>query len=196
MSSLISWGVVYKARPTVECTGGMIEDACGHYSHSLSLTYKLQDHNMDEDKCETRLYVGNLDLRITESHLINMFSPFGKIVAEDFLWHTRGPKRGEPRGFAFIQFSTKEEAKLAKERMNGRLAFGRPLVVRLAAEKYLIEAANPPQAVGDSGKSTVTSGSSGQMSRSAKITAIKNKLKALEEESSSSKRPRQSDHAS
>lgn len=37
-----------------------------------------------------------------------MFSPYGKIVAEDFLWHTRGRKRGEPRGFAFVQFSTKE----------------------------------------------------------------------------------------
>lgn len=40
--------------------------------------------------------------------MIKMFSPYGKIVAEDFLWHTRGPKRGEPRGYAFIQYSTKE----------------------------------------------------------------------------------------
>lgn len=40
--------------------------------------------------------------------LIKMFSPFGKIISEDFLWHTRGPKRGEPRGFAFIQYSSKE----------------------------------------------------------------------------------------
>lgn len=40
--------------------------------------------------------------------LIKMFSPYGKIVSEDFLWHTRGPKRGEPRGFAFIQYSNKE----------------------------------------------------------------------------------------
>lgn len=44
----------------------------------------------------------------TRASLIKMFSPFGKIVSEDFLWHTRGPKRGEPRGFAFIQYSTKE----------------------------------------------------------------------------------------
>lgn len=40
--------------------------------------------------------------------LIKMFSPYGKIVSEDFLWHTRGPKRGVPRGFAFIEYSTKE----------------------------------------------------------------------------------------
>ncbi|KAK7849314.1 hypothetical protein CFP56_003156 [Quercus suber] len=28
--------------------------------------------------------------------LIKMFSPFGKIVVEDFLRHTRGPKRAFP----------------------------------------------------------------------------------------------------
>lgn len=69
----------------------------------------MQDHgNMVDEKCESRLYIGNLDQRITESNVIKMFSPYGKIVAEDYLWHTRGPKRGEPRGYAFIQYSTKE----------------------------------------------------------------------------------------
>lgn len=67
------------------------------------------DYNgFSDEKSESRLYIGNLDLRITEAALIKMFSPYGKIVSEDFLWHTRGPKRGEPRGFAFIQYSTKE----------------------------------------------------------------------------------------
>lgn len=61
-----------------------------------------------DEKCETKLYIGNLDFRITEATLIKMFSPFGKIISEDFLWHTRGPKRGEPRGFAFIEYSSKE----------------------------------------------------------------------------------------
>ncbi|KAK9063187.1 hypothetical protein SSX86_017057 [Deinandra increscens subsp. villosa] len=92
-----------------------------------------------DDKSESRLYVGNLDLRITEAARIKMFSPFGNIVFEDFLWHTCGPKRGEPRGYAFVQFSTKEEAKLAKEKMHGKLACGRPLVVRFASDKYLTE---------------------------------------------------------
>ncbi|KAE8077750.1 hypothetical protein FH972_016281 [Carpinus fangiana] len=150
----------------------------------------MQDPNgfMDE-KCENRLYIGNLDLRITEASLIKMFSPFGKIVSEDFLWHTRGPKRGEPRGFAFIQYSTKEEAKLAKEKMHGKLACGRPLVVRLASEKYLVEAAEKSsKGAGESNKTSLSGSSSGQMNRSAKIAAIKNKLKALGEESSSAKK--------
>ncbi|TXG70995.1 hypothetical protein EZV62_005930 [Acer yangbiense] len=150
------------------------------------------------EKSESRLYVGNLDLKITEASLIKMFSPYGKIVSEDFLWHTRGPKRGEPRGFAFIQFSTKEEAKLAKEKMHGRLAIGRPLVVRLASEKYMEEAAqNSSKGVGDTNKTGPAGSTSGlHMSRSAKIAAIKNKLKALEEENQIAKKQKQADNTS
>lgn len=85
-----------------------------------------------------------------------------------------------------------QEAQLAKEKMNGRLACGRPLVVRLTAEKYLMEANNAPKAGGDARKSAVASSVSGQTSRSAKIAAIKNKLKSMEEESCSTKKPKQS----
>ncbi|KAF6157659.1 hypothetical protein GIB67_037232 [Kingdonia uniflora] len=152
---------------------------------------------MVDENCERRLYIGNLDHRITEEVLIKMFSPFGKIVSEDFLWHTRGPKRGQPRGFAFIQFSNKEEAEVAKEKMNGKLACGRPLIVRFSSEKYLLDTAtNPPKAVGNIKKtSTVSSSSSGQRNRTAKIAAIKNKLKAIEQDSCSLKKLRLGDKA-
>lgn len=136
-----------------------------------------------------------------------MFSPFGKIISEDFLWHTRGPKRGEPRGYAFIQFSSKEvsntlllvsslcsnfliptfkvsmqEAIQAKEKMHGRMACGRPLVVRLASEKCPLEGfATFSRSVVGGSRSSLSG--CGQISRSAKIAAIKNKLKAMDEES-------------
>ncbi|WJX66345.1 hypothetical protein P8452_50910 [Trifolium repens] len=150
-----------------------------------------------DDKCDNRLYIGNLDLRITEAALLRMFNPYGKIVSEDFLWHTRGPKRGEPRGFAFIQYSTKEEAILAKEKMHGKLACGRPLVVRLASERYALETpASSTKAVGEGHKLHLTGGGSGQTSRGAKIAAIKNKLKSLEEDNSRNKKQKQSDNVS
>ncbi|KAK5782636.1 putative RNA-binding 18 [Gossypium arboreum] len=154
----------------------------------------MDPRSFADERSESRLYVGNLDLRITEAALIKMFSPYGKIISEDFLWHTRGPKRGEPRGFAFIQYSTKEEAKLAKEKMHGRLACGRPLMVHLASEKYLEEAAaqNSSKAGCNTIKSGTTSTISGQVSRSAKIAAIKNKLKALDEERDGAKKPKAS----
>ncbi|XP_022157809.1 probable RNA-binding protein 18 isoform X2 [Momordica charantia] len=140
-----------------------------------------------DEKCESKLYIGNLDLRITEATLIKMFSPFGKIISEDFLWHTRGPKRGEPRGFAFIEYSSKEEAKLAKEKMHGKLACGRPLVVRLASEKCMIDTTKSiSRAAGESSKSRLGGSNYGQMTRTDKIAAIKNKLRALEGEAESS----------
>lgn len=77
--------------------------------------------------------------------------------------------------------------------MHGKLICGRPLVVRLAGEKYLMEAANTScKITGVTGKSNFAGSYSGQTSRSAKIAAIKNKLKAMEEEESrDSKKPRQ-----
>uniref|UniRef100_A0A0A0KJM9 Probable RNA-binding protein 18 n=1 Tax=Cucumis sativus TaxID=3659 RepID=A0A0A0KJM9_CUCSA len=147
-----------------------------------------------DEKCESKLYIGNLDLRITEAALIKLFSPFGKIISEDFLWHTRGPKRGEPRGFAFIEYSSKEEAKLAKEKMHGKLACGRPLVVRLASEKLMTNTTNDTsRTASESRKSRLGGSSYGQLTRSDKIAAIKNKLRALEGggESSSVKKPKQ-----
>lgn len=91
-----------------------------------------------------------------------------------------------------------QEAKLAKEKMHGRLACGRPLIVRLASEKYLEEAVqNSSRAVGgETNKTGLTGSTSGQMSRSAKIAAIKNKLRALEDESSSVKKQKQADSGS
>ncbi|TQD81625.1 hypothetical protein C1H46_032863 [Malus baccata] len=152
----------------------------------------MDPNGSSDEKSESRIYIGNLDLRITEAALIKMFSPFGKIITEDFLWHTRGRKRGEPRGFAFIQYSNKEEARLAKEKMHGRLACGRPLVVRVSSDKYLVEPAdNSSKGVGEATKTSVSGTSSGQTSRSSKIAAIKNKLKALEEEGYSAKKQKQ-----
>ncbi|KAL6906476.1 hypothetical protein ACP4OV_004077 [Aristida adscensionis] len=121
-----------------------------------------------------------------------MFSPFGKITAEDFLWHTRGPKRGEPRGYAFVQYTTKEEAQLAKEKMNGKLVCGRPMVVHLASEKSCLDSGNPQRALKDKKLAGGSGCKSGQIDRAAKIAAIKNKLKSLEEQGCSTKRPRHS----
>uniref|UniRef100_A0A2P2KB37 Putative RNA-binding protein 18 isoform X1 n=1 Tax=Rhizophora mucronata TaxID=61149 RepID=A0A2P2KB37_RHIMU len=90
-----------------------------------------------------------------------------------------------------------QEAQLAKEKMHGRLACGRPLVVRLASEKYLEEAAqNSSRPVGEANNTRLAGNLSGQLSRSAKVAAIKNKLRALEEESSSVKKQKLADGVS
>lgn len=88
-----------------------------------------------------------------------------------------------------------QEAQLAKTEMNGRLAYGRPLVVRYASEKYLMDAKDPAKSTFDLKKPCFSSGSgTGQMSRSSKITAIKNKLKALEQEGCSFKKSKRTEN--
>ncbi|XP_014508370.1 uncharacterized protein LOC106767907 isoform X3 [Vigna radiata var. radiata] len=92
-----------------------------------------------------------------------------------------------------------QEAELAKEKMHGRFACGRPLVVRLAGEKCLLETADKStKAASEGHKMLLIGGGSamGQTSRTAKIAAIKNKLKSLEEESSRTKKQKQSDKVS
>jgi len=60
------------------------------------------------EKKENKLYVGNLDSRVNEFTLLQLFKPFGTIVREEFLWHTQGPSKGEPRGYCFIEYSTRQ----------------------------------------------------------------------------------------
>lgn len=78
-----------------------------------------------------------------------------------------------------------QEAELAKEKMHGRLACSRPLVVRLASEKLLEYSSHDhhKRLLPEANRTRSVSGSSsGQMSRDEKVAAIKNKLKALEED--------------
>ncbi|KAG9147667.1 hypothetical protein Leryth_015737 [Lithospermum erythrorhizon] len=68
----------------------------------------------------------------------------------------------------FIASASKQEARLAKENMHGRLVSGRPLVVRLVEKRFDRRV--------------------GKTSRSAKIAAIKNTLKTMEEDGCTSKK--------
>ena len=50
--------------------------------------------------------------------MIKLFEPFGKIAHFDYLWHTNGPKRGEPRGFCFVEYRRREVRGPALDRRN------------------------------------------------------------------------------
>ncbi|WWC72043.1 uncharacterized protein I206_106003 [Kwoniella pini CBS 10737] len=80
-----------------------------------------------------RLYVGNLSPTIDEFTLIQIFSKYGKITKLDFMFHKTGVLKGKPRGFAFIQFSDKDDALKAMIKLHDRLLRGRKLVVTYAS---------------------------------------------------------------
>ncbi|XP_028828970.1 putative RNA-binding protein 18 isoform X1 [Denticeps clupeoides] len=79
-----------------------------------------------------RLWIGNIDPKITEYHLVKLLEKFGKVKQFDFLFHKSGPLEGQPRGYCFVNFHTKEEAERAIQRLNGKLALSKKLVVRWA----------------------------------------------------------------
>jgi RNA recognition motif-containing protein len=81
------------------------------------------------------LYVGNLDRRVTEYHLMQLFSQFGELTRVQFMWHHFGELKGQPRGFAFIEFANKEAACAAVEQANGVELAGRKMNVRFAQDK-------------------------------------------------------------
>src|SRR5881409_2264390 len=73
-----------------------------------------------------KLFVGNLSFQATEDDLRELFAQAGtvesvRIVTDQFT--------GRPRGFGFVEMSTKEEAAKAVEMLNGRLFRDRKLVV-------------------------------------------------------------------
>jgi len=79
-----------------------------------------------------RLYVGNLSYGTTELELRELFAQSGT-VSEAKVVTDR--ETGRPRGFAFVEMSTNEEALKAIEQFNGRELDGRALNVNEAQER-------------------------------------------------------------
>lgn len=63
----------------------------------------------------TNLYMKNLDSDITEEHLLEKFSTFGKIVSMVIAKN----ENGTSRGFGFVNFDNPDDARRAMEAMNG-----------------------------------------------------------------------------
>ncbi|ORX40583.1 hypothetical protein BD324DRAFT_611401 [Kockovaella imperatae] len=79
-----------------------------------------------------RLFVGNLSPTVDEYTLIQVFSKYGKITKLDFMFHKSGVLKGKPRGYAFLEFSNKDDALRAMVKLHDRLLRGRKLVVTYA----------------------------------------------------------------
>ena len=65
-------------------------------------------------------------------HLLRLLQKFGTVKQFDFLFHKSGALEGQPRGYCFVNFETKQEAEQAIQCLNGKLALSKKLVVRWA----------------------------------------------------------------
>ena len=79
-----------------------------------------------------RLYVGNLAYSVTEADLREVFTETGTVADVKVVLDRES---GRPRGFAFVEMSTDEEAAKAMGTLNGREIQGRAISVSEARER-------------------------------------------------------------
>ncbi|KZS90072.1 hypothetical protein SISNIDRAFT_457955, partial [Sistotremastrum niveocremeum HHB9708] len=89
-----------------------------------------------------RLYIGNLHPTVDEYTLLQIFQKHGKVAHLDFLFHKTGPAKGRPRGYAFLEYSDKEDALKALVALNDKPLRGRKLVVTFAHQAPMDHAAH------------------------------------------------------
>ncbi|KAI0365997.1 RNA-binding domain-containing protein, partial [Pilatotrama ljubarskyi] len=141
-----------------------------------------------------RLYVGNLHPTVDEYTLLQLFSKFGKISKLDYLFHKSGPLKGKPRGYAFVEYASRDDAEKALLHANDKLLRGRKLVVTYANQAPLEAAgagglgAKSRRPVSDVGKPTTLSllksaGTGRSDATDAKIARMEAKLRQLESSS-------------
>ena len=78
----------------------------------------------------SRVYVGNLSWDTNEDTLRELFGRDGRTVTEVILKRDR--RSGKPRGFAFVDLGSEEEAAAAIAALDGTEVDGRPLKVNNA----------------------------------------------------------------
>jgi RNA recognition motif-containing protein len=72
-----------------------------------------------------KLFIGNLPYDVTEEEVLQLFSPYGEVVNTNLVIDHFS---GRPKGFAFVEMSTRSEGHKAMETLNKQDYKNRPLV--------------------------------------------------------------------
>ncbi|KAK1583281.1 hypothetical protein Q3G72_022445 [Acer saccharum] len=138
----VSMGFGFIEFDSMETAGYVCNDLQGTILDGHALIVQLCHAKKDEqvvkkvgkDKSSTKLLVKNVAFEATEKDLRQLFSPFGQIKS------LRLPmKFGNHRGFAFVEFVTKQEAQNALEALSNTHLYGRHLVLERAKEGESLE---------------------------------------------------------
>jgi len=78
------------------------------------------------------LYVKNIDDTLSDEQFRELFQPYGTITSARIM---RDEVNGTPRGFAFVCYSSPEEATRAVSELNGKMIRNKPLFVALHQNK-------------------------------------------------------------
>lgn len=77
----------------------------------------------------SKVYVGNLHLRVQQVHLEKLLQPYGTVVNIHVCY---AKETGRPKGYAFCQFANARQASAAMAALHGRKLLGKSLVVQSA----------------------------------------------------------------
>jgi RNA recognition motif-containing protein len=80
----------------------------------------------------TNIFVGNLSYQTTQEELISAFSQYGNVERAALVTDRM---TGQPRGFAFVEMTNRNEAEEAIARLNGAELHGRTMNVNEARPK-------------------------------------------------------------
>ncbi len=80
------------------------------------------------DTLKAKLFIGNLSYQAKEIDLKNLFEKYGCIIGISIIINRRN---GQPKGFAFVEMSSADEAKKALA-LNGTTVHGRSISVSAA----------------------------------------------------------------
>lgn len=138
----ISMGFGFMEFDTVEAAANVRGDLQGTVLDGHALILQLCHAKNDDllpkkianDRSSTKLIIRNVAFEATEKELRQLFSPFGQIKS------LRLPRRlGNHRGFAFVEYVTKQEARNALEALLNTHFYGRHLVLERAKEGESLE---------------------------------------------------------
>ena len=90
---------------------------------------------MSETEAHVKLWIGNLDSKLTEYQLLKICERFGEVSSFDFLYTITDTGKRHPRGYAFVTYTTATSAEAATKALNGVKVLSRELVVRPANPK-------------------------------------------------------------
>ncbi|KAK7316563.1 hypothetical protein RJT34_00122 [Clitoria ternatea] len=99
-----------------------------HFPPSLCRSYSSPSSLPSSNK----LFVGGLSWSVDENSLKDAFSSFGDVTEVRIVYDKDS---GRSRGFGFVIFSNEDDAKSAKDAMDGKALLGRPLRINFALEK-------------------------------------------------------------
>eukprot|EP01126_Amoeba_proteus_P057938 TRINITY_DN7426_c0_g1_i3.p1 TRINITY_DN7426_c0_g1~~TRINITY_DN7426_c0_g1_i3.p1 ORF type:complete len:571 (-),score=192.41 TRINITY_DN7426_c0_g1_i3:186-1898(-) len=113
--------------------------------HSLEISFsqkgQREKSNLDRkqtqrEKKSNKLMVKNVPFQANENELRKLFSTYGELKVVRLPWRQGGKRH---RGFAFVEYLTKEEATNAMEMLANTHLYGRHLVIDYAKEEEGLE---------------------------------------------------------